>query len=329
VLGALRARVVTFGEAMLRLSPPDRLRLEQARTLEIWPAGAELNVAVGLARLGSEAAWVSRLPVNPLGEIVLAHARSFGIDVSGVLVAEDGRLGLYFVEVSEPPLASRALYDRAASAFALLDPDELDWRALLAGARAFHVTGITPALSAGCARATADALASARAAGCHTSYDLNLRTLLAPPKSWRARLEEVAPSVDTLVCSVEDARAVLGLEGSPDEVAAGARDLLGVERAVVSRRVPDGGLMRRETAVADSDGTAEATSPPFRGSEPVGAGDAFCAGFLHGLLSEGVERGLLLGGAMAAVKQAVPGDAPVVALHELELALAEDPRMRR
>jgi 2-dehydro-3-deoxygluconokinase len=321
--------VVTFGEAMLRLSPPGRLRLEQARTLEVWPAGAELNVAVGLARLGSEVAWVSRLPSNPLGEIVLAHARSFGIDVSGVLRAEEGRLGLYFVEVSEPPLASRALYDRTASAFSLLDPGELDWPSLLAGARAFHVTGITPALSDRCARAAAEALAAARAAGCATSYDLNLRTRLAPPEQWRARLEEVAGSVDTLVCSVEDAAAVLGVEGAPAEVAAGLRDLLGIERAVVSRRVAEGELMRRETAVVDGDGAAEAASPPFRASEPIGAGDAFCAGFLHGLLTGGVARGLELGGALAAVKQSVPGDAPVVGPEELELALAEDPRMRR
>jgi 2-dehydro-3-deoxygluconokinase len=325
------SRVVTFGEAMLRLSPPGHLRLEQARTLEVWPAGAELNVAVGLARLGEDVAWVSRLPRNPLGEIVLAHARSFGIDVSGVLAADEGRLGLYFVEVSEPPLASRALYDRSASAFALLDPGDLDWPALLAGAQAFHVTGITPALSNACARATADGLRAARGAGCATSYDLNLRTRLAPPEAWRARLEEVAPSLDTLVCSAEDAAAVLGVEGSPAEVAERLRDQLAIERVVVSRRVADGQVLRRESAAVDGTGTGtvEATSPPFRATEPVGAGDAFCAGLLHGLLTGDLERGLELGGAMAAVKQAVPGDAPVVGLEELELALAEDPRMRR
>jgi len=321
--------VVTFGEAMLRLSPPGRLRLEQARTLEVWPAGAELNVAVGLSRLGEDVAWISRLPASPLGEIVLAHARSFGIDVSGVLRAEEGRLGLYFVEVSEPPLASRALYDRSASAFALLDPGELDWEVLLAGARAFHVTGITPALSDGCARAAADALRAARAARCATSYDLNLRTRLAPPGDWRARLEEVAPSLDTLVCSCEDAAVVLGVEGPPADVAGRLRDLLGIERVVASRRVADGVALRRESAAADGDGTVGATSPPFRASEPVGAGDAFCAGLLSGLLAGDLARGLELGGAMAAVKQAVPGDAPVVGLEELELALAEDPRMRR
>lgn len=321
--------VVTFGEAMLRLSPPGRLRLEQARTLEVWPAGAELNVAVGLARLGTEVAWVSRLPRNPLGAIVLAHARSFGVDVSGVLHAEEDRLGLYFVEISEPPLASRALYDRAASAFARLDPQELDWPALLAGARAFHVTGITSALSDGCARAVSDGLRAARAAGCGTSYDLNLRALLAPPERWRGRLEADAEAIDTLVCSQADAAAVLGLEGEPADVAAAARDRLGVERVVVSRRLADDGGMRRESVAVDADGTAEAISPSFRGSEPIGAGDAFCAGLVHGLLAGDVQQALELGGALAAAKQAVPGDAPLVGPDELSLALADDPRMRR
>jgi 2-dehydro-3-deoxygluconokinase len=322
-------RVVTFGEAMLRLSPPGRLRLEQARTLELWPAGAELNVAVGLARLGSEAAWVSVLPLGPLGEIALAHARSFGVDVSGVRRADDGRMGLYFVEPAEPPLPGRALYDRSGSSFARLNPDAFDWPGLLEGASGFHVTGITPALGEGCARATADALAAARSAGCHTSYDLNLRTLLAPPERWREQVESVAPSLDTLLCSLDDAAAVFGLQGALGDVATGLRDRLGIERAVVSCRMPaDDGLCRESVAV-DGAATTAASSPSFRGVEPIGAGDAFSAGFLHGLLTEGVQRGLELGGAMAAVKQAVPGDAPVVGQEELELALEGDVRMRR
>ena len=139
----------------------------------------------------------------------------------------------------------------------------------------------------------------------------------------------MAPSLDTLVCSCEDAAAVLGVEGPPADVAGRLRDLLGIERVVASRRVADGAALRRESAAVDGDGSVEATSPPFRASEPVGAGDAFCAGLLSGLLAGDLARGLELGGAMAAVKQAVPGDAPVVGLEELELALAEDPRMRR
>ena len=126
------------------------------------------------------------------------------------------------------------------------------------------MTGITAALSDGCARAAAEALQAARAAGCLTSYDLNLRTRLAPPDAWRARLEEAARSLDTLVCSVEDAAAVLGVEGAPAEVAARLRDQLRIERVVVSRRVADGASLRRETAAVHGGGTVEATSPPFR-----------------------------------------------------------------
>jgi 2-dehydro-3-deoxygluconokinase len=321
-------RVVTFGEAMLRLSPPGRLRLEQARTLELWPAGAELNVAVGLARLGTDAAWVSLLPRGPLGELLLAHARSFGVDVSSVLRA-DGRMGLYFVELAEPPLPSRALYDRAGSAFAGLDPAGFDWPRLLDGAAAFHVTGITAALGEGCSRATADALGAARAAGCHTSYDLNLRTLLAPPEQWRERVEAVAGSLETLLCSLDDAETVFGLRGEPGDVAERLREQLRIERAVVSHRVPAGDALRRETVAVDAGGRTAASSPSFRTAEPIGAGDAFAAGFVHGLLTDGVERALELGGVMGAVKQAVPGDAPVIGPEELELALEGDARMRR
>lgn len=322
-------RVVCFGEAMLRLSPSGHMRLEQARTLDVWPAGAELNVAVGLARLGTDAAWVSRLPSNPLGDVVLAHARSFGVDVTGVRRTEDGRLGLYFVEVNEPPLPSRALYDRAGSAFATLEPDAFDWPSLLAGTDGLHVTGITAALSDACADAVAKALVAARSAGIHTSYDLNLRTLLAAPARWRERVVEVAGSLDTFLCSLDDAGPVFDMQGEPDHVAAELRDRLEVARVVVSRRVPDGVSLRRESVAVDDSGTTSSFSPPFRIADPVGAGDAFCAGFLHGLLTEGVARGLELGGAMAALKQAVPGDAPVVTPEEAELALAGDTRMRR
>ena len=268
---------------------------------------------------------MSRVPTGPLGEIVLAHARSHGVDDSGVLRA-DGRLGLYFAELSEPPLSGRVVYDRAGSAFATLAPAELDWPALLAGADAFHVSGIAAAVSDACAHAVARAL---EAAECHTSYDLNLRNRLAPPEHWRSNLEAVAGAVDTLVTSVDDARAVFDLDGEPAELAAELRDRLGIDRIVVSRRVPDGAGLRRESAAVDGTGTAEAVSPRFHTTEPIGAGDAFCAGLLYGLLTAGVERGLELGGAMAAAKQAIPGDAPLVGPEELELALAGDPRLRR
>ena len=119
--------IVTFGEAMIRLTPPGMQRLEQAHAFDVWVAGAELNVAVGLARLGGSAGWVSRLPDNPLGRRVAAHARANGVDTAGVAWTEEGRLGLFFVEVGQAPRPSATLYDRGDSAFATLDPAAFDW----------------------------------------------------------------------------------------------------------------------------------------------------------------------------------------------------------
>jgi 2-dehydro-3-deoxygluconokinase len=306
------AAAVTFGEAMLRLSPPGRRRLEQAQSLDLWPAGSELNVAIGLARLGTPSAWVSRLPSGPLGRIVDTHARAQHVDTSHVLWADDGRLGLYFVEVGDPPRATTAQYDRAGSAFALLDPDELDWPTILSGAEAFHVSGITPALSPACARAAADALAAGRAAGCHTSYDVNLRRRLTTPDQAAERLEEVAGLLDAVLCSQVDADALFGLTDAD-----ALRDRLGVPLVVMSTATEG-----RRARIAVGDTTEELERPEHAAIDPIGSGDAFAAGFLHGLLRGGLRYGLELGDAMSVLKLTVPGDAPLVDPHEVEALLA-------
>jgi 2-dehydro-3-deoxygluconokinase len=311
------AAVVTFGEAMLRLSPPDHRRFEQAHALEVWPAGAELNVAVGLARLGTRAAWVSRLPRNALGRLVAAHARSHGVDLSGVRWDNGGRLGLYFVEVAPPPRPSVALYDRAGSSFATSDPSEYDWPSLLADARFFHTTGITLALSDRCARAVDEAVAAAEAIGCQTSFDLNFRARLTTPARAREHVERLAGSLDVLLSSADDIARVFDLRGDPLELAGKLREGLGLAHVVVSARVPgeDGALQRLSVSAGEE--THIMTSATVGSVEPIGGGDAFCAGFLHGLLEEGPRRGLELGGAMAALKQSVPGDFPIVERDEV------------
>jgi 2-dehydro-3-deoxygluconokinase len=305
------SEVVTFGEAMLRLSPPGRLRLERAAALEVWPAGAELNVAIGLARLGTPCAWVSVLPANPLGRLIVAHARANGVDTRHLRHVDGARLGLYFVEVAEPPRTTTAWYDRAASAFARLDPVELDWPAILSGARALHTTGITAVLSDGCARATADALAAARAEGCRTSYDVNLRRQLAPPERARELLEGFAPSLDLVLCSADDARALYG-----DADGESLRERVGVPLLVLAE-LDEGG--RTWTAFGEMRETASA--PLVRPVDPIGAGDAFAAGFLHRWLRDGsVADALAYGRAMAMLKLTVPGDAPLLDPAEVEAA---------
>src|SRR5476651_2273866 len=165
--------VITFGEAMIRLSPPNFLRLEQTHSLDLKVGGAELNTAVGLARLGHSAAWVSRLTNNPLGRLIANHAREAGVSSEHVLWTDADRVGLYFLEFGAAPRASSVVYDRKEAAIAHIKPGMISWPAIFTGARWFHVTGITPALSTGAAQATLEALQAARAAGLRTSIDLN------------------------------------------------------------------------------------------------------------------------------------------------------------
>ena len=314
------ATAVTFGEALLRLSPPGGRRLEQAAMLEAWPAGAELNVAVGLARLGTPAAWVSRLPESSLGRTIDRHARANGVETDQVVWAEDARLGLYFLEVSEPPRSSSVLYDRADSAFARLDPGEFDWPALLEGAEAFHTSGITPALSEACAQATAEAFAAARAAGCHTSYDVNLRRRLTTADEAGRQLERIAAFLDVVVCAAEDVAELFaaGEETDPVALAELVRDALGVPLVVVSGWSPAGTRLR----CAHGDATETIETPRYRAVDPIGSGDAFCAGLLHGVLTgETLRQSLALGDAAATIKLSIPGDAPLFERGEV-LALA-------
>src|SRR6266849_8630111 len=156
--------VITFGEAMIRLSPPSFRRLEQSRSLDVLVGGAELNTAACLARLGRSAAWVSRLTQNPLGRLIANHAREIGVDTEHFVWTDDDRVGVYFLEFGAAPRASSVLYDRKGAAIALIVPGMVDWAKVLAGAKWFHVTGITPALSASAAQVTREGLAAARSA---------------------------------------------------------------------------------------------------------------------------------------------------------------------
>src|SRR5438067_1392537 len=163
---------------MLRLSPPNFLRLEQAQSLDVRVGGAELNTAVGLARLGRSSAWVSRLPANPLGRLVANRAREAGVSTEYVVWSDGDRLGLYFVEFGAAPRPSSVLYDRKGAAVSAIWPGLVDWAKAFAGSKWFHVTGVTPALSMSAAETTREALQAARAAHVGVSIDLNYRAKL-------------------------------------------------------------------------------------------------------------------------------------------------------
>ncbi len=169
--------MTTFGEIMLRLSVPTGQRLETATNLNVYPAGAEANVASLLARHERKTCWVGALPKNPLGRLAANHLRTAGIDLNGIIWHEGGRLGTYYVEFGEPPRGIQVTYDRARSNITSLKASELNWDTLM-DSRLLHLTGITPALSDSCHKITAEALRVAKLRKVPISFDINYRQKL-------------------------------------------------------------------------------------------------------------------------------------------------------
>lgn len=315
---ARRYDAVCFGEAMVRLTPPNYERLEVTRSLDMAVGGAELNTAVALSRLRRPAAWVSALPDDALGRFIANQARLHGVDTDHVVWPATGKCGVYYVEVGAPPRPPSVLYDRKDTAIALLPPEAIDWPALLGQARVLHTTGITPALSPQARAATAAAIAAARPAGCRVSFDVNYRAKLWSPREARAALEPLLAGVDVLFSSLDDLRTIFDLEGAPAEVAQAARDRFGVGIVVTGLRT--GATDRRSLMLADR--LYETAPTTFTPIDPLGAGDAYAAGFLAGWLDGDLERAVTLGDALAALKHTMPGDLLTITPDEVERYLA-------
>jgi 2-dehydro-3-deoxygluconokinase len=215
--------LLTFGEAMIRLTSPDHMRLEQADRLDVSVGGAEWNVAVNCARLGLHTAWCSRLVDTWAGRLISEHARRHGVDTAPVIwLPFDGighvRNGFYHLEVGAGPRASAVTYDRGHTAISLTTPEMIDWKSLLTGCRWLHVSGITPALSESLADTVIAAFEAARQCGTRTSYDLNYRGKLWTPEQAQATNERIVPHVEVLIGNEEDFEKCLGLAAkSPDK----------------------------------------------------------------------------------------------------------------
>src|SRR5512137_72173 len=297
--------VVTFGEAMVRLSPPNFQRLEQTRSLNVNVGGAELNVAVGVTRFGLKSTWVSKLPKNGLGYMIRDRAQEFGVDCSHIVWSDKGRAGLYFVEFGASPRASSVLYDRGNSAISMVQPGEIDWSKVFAGSKHFHMSGITPALSASATEATVEALKAAKKAGCSVSYDLNYRKKLWTPADAMKIQEPMMEDVDILITTEEDTGVVFGIKEKDYEVVAERLSQTFRFKIVAITLREDLSVWRNNwAAIAYQEGKI------FRDKkyeveivDRVGAGDAFTSGLLYGWLVErDVDKGVRYGNAFAALK---------------------------
>jgi len=273
--------LVTFGEAMIRLSPPDFKRLEQTTTLDLNIGGTELNVAVGVARLGLKSAWVSRLPDNPLGRMIANKARELGVDVTPVIWEEGGRAGLYFLEFGATPRPTSVIYDRANSSFCDIQPGEVNWDEIFKSSKCLHLTGITPAVSRSSAAATLEALQSAKASGCRVSLDLNYRAKLWSPAEANKTLVPMMAYVDILITTQGDTRTILGIEAETDETLAKILlDQYPIEMVAVSYREGDTVWQCRFSAIAVTRAkTYRTRTYHIDIVDQVGRGDSFAAGF--------------------------------------------------
>jgi len=322
--------VVTLGETMLRLAPPNFERLEQTRTFDVTAGGSESSTAVGIARMGLKVTWVSKLPKNPLGRFIANKVREHGVDTSHIVWVDEGRVGVYFLEFGSTPRSSQVIYDRKGAAISTLTADEIDWKPIFQGASLFHTSGITPALSKSCAEATVKAISEARAAGCLVSFDINYRTRLWSPADARACLSELLRQVNILITTIEDTAQVFGLTGTHEEVARKLKDMFPCDVVAITIRDPRTVRTGTWTSIALADKIYRGRLYELEIVDRVGTGDSFTAGFLYGYLTGNVEKAIAYGDAMSALKHTFPGDLTWVTEGEvLDQIKGQDARIRR
>ena len=333
-------RLLAFGEIMLRLSPPGRELLLQTPKLDVWVAGAEVNVVTQLARLGHDVGMASRVPDNDLGRAAIVTLRGHGVDVRGIQRAGE-RMGLYFVTSGAGVRATEVIYDRAWSAFAEAPADAWDWDALLAGVDRLHLSGITPALGP---VPGASALAAARAAserGIAVSFDGNWRGKLW--ERWdsnpRAVLTGLVEHADLLFGNHRDIALLLGRDFPHDgedrrrEAAEAAFAAFPRLRTIAStaRHVEHVDLHRLSARIDTREGHAQTEEVVLAGIvDRIGGGDAFAAGVLHALLGgDDIAEAARTGLALAALKHSLPGDAALFRQADLDAYLEGGLDVRR
>ena len=318
--------VVTFGEIMLRLSTPGHLRLLQTPTFEITFGGAEANVAVMIAQLGGSAGYVTRLPANDLGQRAINELRGLGVDTSGIVRGGD-RIGVYFLEQGASQRPGRIIYDRARSAIADADPAEFDWEKIFAGAKWFHWSGITPALSPSAVKLTEVALAAARRAGLAVSFDVNYRSRLwSSHEAAGATLAPLMKGVHLCVTSIEEAQSVFGVQIPGDsgpraaETAQQLCERYGFETVALTQRQGTAAHATSWAAMLFLDGEPYfSTRHEIAVIDRVGAGDSFSGALIFALLrGDPPQRAIDFAVAASTLKHTIPGDYNVVSLAEVE-----------
>ena len=325
-------KAVTFGELMARLAPPPGIRLLNTRNFDLNFGGAEANVAVTLARFGVRSVYVTALPLNDIGENALDTLRMHGVETR-FIIRKGERMGIYYLEHGSGPKPSKVVYDRAHSSISEVVPEDFDWESIFSGAKWFHWTGITPALSDSVAESLRSALKVAKKKGVTVSADLNYRKKLWSEERARAVMTEFMPFVDILIGNEEDPIRVFGLKPRGTDVAAGKLSLEGYQELAEALVKKFGfkkvAISLRESISASEndwsaclyDGKNFYQSPKYHVwiIDRVGAGDAFAAGLIYSLLKGKTDsEALSFGVAAACLKHSLYGDFPLISVQEVE-----------
>ena len=326
-------RAVTFGELLLRLSPPGEERLFESSELVTCFGGAEANVAVALSHFGVRCDYVTRAPDNPIGDAGVAALAREGVGTEWIVRGGD-RLGIYFVEPGADLRAMRVVYDRAGSAFARIEPRAFDWRRVLAGADWFHSSGITAALGDGPAATLAAAIACAHAQGTPVSFDLNYREALWRGRDPRPLVEPLVREAHMLIGNAAAVRAMLAIDADDGSLATRERaqelaerlaGRFGVERVALTRREILGPRQHGWSAVlydAPTGVFAQSRRHCVEVVDRVGGGDSFAAALIARLVGgDPPAEALEFAVAASALKLTVAGDFSRASVREVEALL--------
>lgn len=338
-------KVVTMGEMMIRFMPKNNLRFEQATEFEAYYGGDESIVAVSLARFGLESRYVTKLPLNPLGQTALNTLRAQGVDTS--FIARGGeRLGLNFYENGASVRASNVVYDRKHSAISEARPEDFDFDAIFKDADWFHVAGITPAISDETAKLTEIAMKTAKKHGVTVSVDLNYRSKLWSPQKAQSVMIPLMEYVDVCIGNEEDAEKVLGFKPENTDITKGSLDIDAY--CEVFKRLKEkfnfkyiGSTLRESFSASDNgwsaliyDGNEFYHSKKYNLHlvDRGGGGASFAAGMIYGILNKmSLKDTCEFATAASALKQTITGDFNLATLDEVKTLMGGDAsgRVRR
>ena len=316
-------KVVTFGEVMMRLSPPGYEKFSQASSFELVYGGGEANVAISCAYLGMKAAHVTRFPDNALGKAATQFLRKHWLSTEHVIYG-DQMMGKYFLEKGAVHRPSEVIYEREGSAFSMIEPYMINWEEVLKDADWFHWTGITPAISNGAAQCCLDAIKTANKLGITVSGDINSRNNM-----WKygKTMQEIIPNLvkysDVVITSSRGIREMFGLGAVDDSFKSLAKQLIGV--------YPNISKVIKKTRRTLSASHHQIQGKMWNGKkyiktdmlnithiiDRVGTGDAFAAGLIYGLLHYKDEEAIDFASSACALKHTVPGDVNTVSLENV------------